>query len=352
MRQFFGADQRGDLKGAVGGLRNPQFLMLMSNAERFDSHVDELEKMFPGVPSIACIADAYDMRVNQGGVSVIAFSDGVQADAGILENASTMPVRYIDRIEKSIEKIGASAKDTICIDFCSGNDACVLSTMHSVLGKKGIQLVGGTGGEGKVAANGRVYEDAAAYGLIRNLNGRVKAYKENIYHQVGDRRFIASGTDRSTYVVGSLNGRPARRVYEETLGVAPGEDAQQRTLRNPLGKVNGNDTCIISIKETQGDKLACYRQVNESDVLVMMELGDYQATIQDTISQIAREFPRRSAVFSVNCLFRHHLFEQLHYMPAYLRQMGTLGSHAGMIGYGEHFNDRFVNQSMTCVVFE
>jgi hypothetical protein len=29
-----------------------------------------------------------------------------------------------------------------------------------------------------------------------------------------------------------------------------------------------------------------------------------------------------------------------------------LGSHGGLVGYGEHYNNRFVNQSMTCVVFE
>ena len=39
-------------------------------------------------------------------------------------------------------------------------------------------------------------------------------------------------------------------------------------------------------------------------------------------------------------------------MQQYLRDMAALGSHAGFVGYGEHYNDRFVNQSMTCVVFE
>ena len=39
-------------------------------------------------------------------------------------------------------------------------------------------------------------------------------------------------------------------------------------------------------------------------------------------------------------------------MQEYLREMAALGSHAGFVGYGEHYNNRFVNQSMTCVVFE
>ena len=101
-----------------------------------------------------------------------------------------------------------------------------------------------------------------------------------------------------------------------------------------------------------GDALACFRQVNDSDVLVLLELGDYKETVRNTIRMIQQDFPRVSAVFSVNCLFRYLLFSQNHYMEEYLKEMGRLGSHAGFVGYGEHYNNRFVNQSMTCVVFE
>ena len=55
---------------------------------------------------------------------------------------------------------------------------------------------------------------------------------------------------------------------------------------------------------------------------------------------------------SINCLFRYLLFSQEHYMQEYLKSMSALGSHAGLVGYGEHCNSQFVNQSMTCVVFE
>ncbi len=71
-----------------------------------------------------------------------------------------------------------------------------------------------------------------------------------------------------------------------------------------------------------------------------------------TIREIQQDFPRISAVFSVNCLFRYLLFTQNNYMQEYLDEMGALGNHAGLVGYGEHYNNRFVNQSMTCVVFE
>ncbi len=351
MKQFFGMSHSGNLKEAVQGLHNPQFIMLLSNSVQFEDHVKTLEKLFPGVPSIGCIGMSYQTRIVEAGVGVIAFTDGVTAAANVLEQASTMPVKYIQRLERDMQAVGGSNRDTVCIDFCAGNDACVLTTVNTVLRKQGISLVGGTGDQGKVSANGRVYEDAVAYGLVRNQNGRVKTYKENIYHQLGNYRFIASNTDRANYILGSLNGRPAKQVYQSILHVTD-QEILTRTFQNPFGKINGDDTCIISIKEVKGNALACFRQVNDSDVLILLELGDYKAITQNTIRQICQDFPRRSAVFSVNCLFRYKLFSEHGYMQNYLQEMAGLGAHAGFVGYGEHYNNRFVNQSMTCVVFE
>ena len=78
MKQFFGMSQRGDLKEAVSGVGRPQLIMLFSNGDQFETHVKELEELFPGVPSIGCVGMCYDTRVVEKGVGVIAFSDGVR----------------------------------------------------------------------------------------------------------------------------------------------------------------------------------------------------------------------------------------------------------------------------------
>ena len=351
MRQFFGMSQSGNLAEALNGLDNPQFIMLMSNNEQFKTHVKELARRYPGVPSIGCIGMSYDIRMVEAGVGIIAFLDGVTVVANVLEQASTMPIKYIERLEQDVGRVGGTEQDTVCIDFCTGNDACVLTTINTVLRQKRISLGGGTGDAGKVSVNGRVYEDAVAYALVRNLNGRVKTYKENIYHKLGNYRFIASDTDKENYVIGTLNGKPAKQIYKNILHVTD-EEILTQTFQNPFGKINGDDTCIISIKEVKDDALACFRQVNDSDVLILLQLGDYEAIVRQTIENICRDFPKRSAVFSVNCLFRYKLFCERGYMQTYLEEMAELGRHAGLVGYGEHYNNRFVNQSMTCVVFE
>ena len=351
MRQFFGKSQTGNLQEAVRGLSKPQLILLLSNSEQFEAHVKKLEALYPNVPSIGCIGMSYDTKVVEKGVGVIAFYDGISAAANVLEEVSVMPVKYIERLKQDVHKINSSSENTVCIDFCTGNDACVLTTVYSVLKHNNISLVGGTGDGGKVSANGKVYQDEVVYALVKNNRGKVKTYKENIYHQMGDYRFIASRTDKANYKIGLLNGMPAKQVYQDILHVTE-KEIQTQTFKNPFGKINGDDTCIISIKEVSGNALACFRQVNDSDVLIMLELGDYKAVVRDTIKKIKRDFPQISAVFSVNCLFRYLLFTENHYMDEYLKDMSTLNNHAGLVGYGEHYNNRFVNQSMTCVVFE
>lgn len=248
MRQFFGTSQSGDLAAAVRGLSNPKFLMLLSNSSQFEAHVKALESLYPKVPSIGCIGMSYDTSIVENGVSVIAFLDDISATANVLEQVSTMPVKYIERIEKDLIKINASAQNTVCIDFCSGNDACVLTTIYSSLKHRGIQLVGGTGDGGKVSANGKVYHDAVAYAFVRNHNGRVKTYKENIYHPLGNYRFIASNTDRANYIIGSLNGIPAKQVYKSILNVTD-EGILTQTFKNPLEKSTETTLVLFQLKK-------------------------------------------------------------------------------------------------------
>ena len=351
MKQFFGKSQSGNLKEAVQGLHDPKLLILMSNADQFAAHVAELDALFPDVPSIGCIGICYDTQIVEKGVGIIAFTENVTVVANVLEEASLMPVKYIERLEKDARQIGANSRDTVCIDLCTGNDACVLTTIYSILGKQNIPLVGGTGDAGKVSLNGKIYEDADVYALVKNNGGKVKVYKENLYRPLSGYRFIASKTDRSKYLLGELNGRSAKQVYQDALHITE-KDIVNQTFKNPLGKMDGQDICIISIKEVTGNGLSCYRQVNDSDVLSLLQLQDPEEIVAETVSAIRQDFSHISGVFSINCFFRYLLFSQEHRLDSYLKTMGSLNNHAGLFGFGEHHNHQFVNQTMVCVVFE
>ncbi len=352
MKQFVQNSASGSVSEAVSGLKDPKVIsMYVGDAAKFEEKVAELERLFPGVPSVACVANAYARTMMDRGVTIIAFTEGVQAVTGVILEASTAPVKSVESLEKNIRSLNPGRDNTVMIDFCTGNDACVLTTIHEILEKRGIALTGGTGDGGKVACNGQVYDDADVYMLVKNLGGKVRTYKENIYRPMKEFRFIASDTDRSRYYVGKLNGRSAKRVYAEALNI-PESAIKDQTMSNPLGKITGKDVCIISIKDLEGEGITCYRQVNDSDVLSLLEIKDYHEIVRETVEQVRRDFQKVSCVYSVNCIFRYLYFGNHGSMNDYLSEMNALNNHCGFVGFGEHCNSQFINQSMSCVVFE
>lgn len=353
MEQFIGISRNCDLKEAVRGLRAPNLIILcVSEKELFQSKVEELEQLYPGVPSIGCVGQSYGgTQALEKGILVTAFCGGITAVANVLTDVSKMPVRRIHQFEQDVNQVGGNSEDTVCIDFCSSNDECVLITMETVLRKRNISLTGGTAWEGLVSANGRVYLDACAYGIVKNHSGKVKVYKENLYVKT-DKKYIVTKAIPEKNVICELNGEPFQRVYTRECNVTPDQIGKQ-TFVNPLGRMIGNETYIVSLKEDAGNQAySCYRKVYPKDVIYFLETGDIDQIVKGTVAEIRKDFKRVSGIFSINCLFRYLLFQQNHYTGQYFEQIGKLGSHAGLIGLGEHYNGQHTNQTFSCVVLE
>lgn len=351
MKQFIGSSASGSLAEAARGIHDPDFLILLvTEAEQFKEKTEELARMFPNVESIGCVGQGYAQTdVVEKGVIVIGFT-GVKAGAGVLTDVSSMPVKRIHNLEQTLSRVGGNQTDTVCIDFCCGNDEMTLTTINSVLCSRGISITGGTTA-GAVCCNGRVYEDACVYGIVRNQGGRVKVYKENLY-QPTDKRFLVTKSVPDKYIISELDGEPAEKVYLNTLDIA-GRGLSDQTFINPLGHCVGDEIYIVAIKESMGDNtFSCYRKVTPKTNLCILQIGDVPAIVDETVQTIHQEFPRISGVFSVNCLFRYLQFQKMNFVNDYLTKMGGLGVHGGLIGYGEHYNDHHTNQTMSCVVFE
>ncbi|MBQ8978603.1 MAG: FIST C-terminal domain-containing protein [Oscillospiraceae bacterium] len=351
MKQIIGRSLEGDVREAVRGLEPaPSMLLMYSDKEHFEENVLTLEKLYPGVPSISGPGIFYGYGHSPRGVGVCALY-GVEAVTGVMHNVSTAPVTDIGSLKRNCMSIGAGNENTVCLTLCTGNDACALTTLYSVLSHHGIHVSGGAVEAGQsVAYNGIICPDSLVYAIVKNPMGKAKVYKENIYRPMGEERYIASHTDPSTYYIGELNGKPAKLLYEELLHITD-DQVTDSTLVNPFGRIVGNDIYIVSVSGTLGDGLTCYREVNDSDVLVLLELKDIKSTVRHTIDRIHSDLSRVSGMISVNCFFRYNLFEMEGYLEDYLREM-AIAPHCGFFGYGEHYNGQFINQSMSCAVFE
>ena len=351
MNIFYGKSASGKVSEAVSGLGTAKLIIMTSSADDFEENVQALEKLYPGVPSIACVGMGYDTAILEKGTFVMAFKDGVSVATGVLEKVSVSPARYISRVEKAIESVRPGRENTAIIDFCTGNDAAVLTTLSALVDKFNLQVMGATGDAGKVAVNGTVYQDAMVYAVIKNEGGRVKTYQENIYVPKDNKQLIASKTDKSKYYLGELNGRPAKQLYMKLTG-APENKVVDQTFKNPFGKMMGDDVCIVSLKDVSGNGLILYRQINDSDILTLLEMRDPMEIAQSTVNKIKNDFSHISAIYSVNCIFRYLVLKDRSELGTYLSKIGTLGTSCGLVGFGEHYNTQFVNQTMTCVVFE
>jgi hypothetical protein len=129
-------------------------------------------------------------------------------------------------------------------------------------------------------------------------------------------------------------------------------DIVNQTFKNPFGKMIGDDVCIASIKDVKDTGLILYRQINDSDILTLLEMRDPMEVAENTVRSIRSDFNRVSAIFSVNCVFRYLVLKERGEMNPYLEKIGQIGPSCGLIGFGEHYNSQFVNQTMTCIVFE
>lgn len=349
MNQMIGTSNTGDVKEAARAITGlPALILLFSNSDRFEDHCKAVSEIFSGVPCLGAKAGFYDTAYHDK-VSIVAFY-GVSVVTGVLRNVSKCPVMDIGKFEQNVKKINPGRDDTVIIDFCTGNDAAVLTTINLIMQKYNLQLTGGTGDDSTVMCDGTIYHDACVYALVRNT-GKVRVYKENIYKPRNMTRYIASKTNTENYYIGELNGRPAKQVYAEANHLRDDEVAEHTKVA-PFGRIVGNDIFIVSLSGTSGTGLTCFRQVNDSDVLYLMDIIDIADTANKTVSRIKQDFKRISGSFSVNCVFRYDIISKLSNFDEYLRIMSQIKGFCGFIGYGEHYNTHFVNQSMSCVVFE
>ena len=190
--------------------------------------------------------------------------------------------------------------------------------------------------------------------MIKNLRGKIKAYKENIYIQPQgtEKQFMVTEAEPKDYRIRTLENMSAEKVYTSELGISRDKITTQ-TFKNPFGHVCGSDTYIVSIKGVEADgSITTFRPANKMDFLTILSMDDYKEVVQDTISRIKSDLGNASAVLSVNCLFRYIMFNEDHYWDSYLAEMCRSFSHAGMVGVGEHYNTQFVNQTMCCLAFE
>ncbi|MCR4901958.1 MAG: hypothetical protein K6A23_03805 [Butyrivibrio sp.] len=359
-----GKSTSSDARSAVGeALRNsgkPKLIIFNAPYKMIGEVADIISKNYPDTKSIGTSGTAYyENSASDSHLITIAFGDDAVVDVGLMRNLSSCPVSDIVELENVVKNVGPEEGKTVCIEFCTGHEERLVTTMNVALHNKKVPLVGGTvfgvpdGQTAYVAINGKIYEDACCYAVIKNKAGRIRTYSENIYEADDSTpRHVATKVNLENKELISLDGRPAADVYTEELGISKSQ-VVNNVFQSPLGRLVGDEIFISSMYDVgKNGSLINYKIINENDTICILKLKDYDAVNASTRHKIKDENSHISFVFSVNCIYRHLLFANEGYLGTFLANMKNLGPHVGVVGGGEQYKRQHVNQTMVCAVFE
>lgn len=343
-------------------IKTPKLILFFSGVEKFQQHTQQLYSKYPD--SIIIGSTTFAGFCKEGAYKdtllVLAIEQGIECYANVLEEVNKYPLKYVHRVDECVNHF-TNTTNTLCFEVSTAlisSEELILSTLNSVLMKKKIPLLGGSAGDRGMAEktmisfNGKVYDNACAFVILKNLGGQIKLYRENIYKPT-KHYFTATKVDVRNRIVYEYDYKPAAQVTASALGTTV--DKLPTYLDSyPLGRIIGNDMYITANQMvTQNNGMSYHARVYNNSQMVLLEPDDYKAVIANTIQQIKKEIPKPSLSLMVNCLARSMLFEKDGYLDTFAKQMGdALGNYVGFAGYGEQLNQQHFNQTMVVAVFE
>ncbi len=353
-------DAASAVREAGASITGSKLIMFVAPYEMLQEVSVQLGKLFPGVPTVGTSSTNYlDDTSSEKRLVLTSFGQDADVEVGVIRNLSTCPIMDIGVLEDAVDRIGSGQEDTVCLEMCTGSEERLVTTMNVALEQKNIPLVGGTvfgvpdGKPALVSVNGICYGDAAYFALIRSRSGRIRTYSSNLYLPMENgRRHIATQVDLKEKKIITLDHRPAADVYSEDIGI-PKNRIIDNVLQCPFGRLVGDQVFTTSMWRLNGDgSINLYKRLNENDAVTFLTLGDYDRISREFVRNVQKENSKISFVYTVNCIYRHILFQNEHYLDTYLRGISSLGKHVGVCVGGEQYKKQHVNQTLACVIFE
>lgn len=342
-------------------LRMCTFVMYTADDARFEQISKKLHTAMPKTKMIGSTGYMFtDKSSMESGISAIGFTDDeVEVYVGTLRKSDTCPIKYLPGLIWSVEQVQKKYKNNICLEFTTGNEEKIVSTMKVSLEKYGIRLVGGTSGnttEGqpkKVSCNGKVLTNSAVYAVIGSKMGKIQVYKENLFHTRNKTHIVTKVSDDNRVVL-EIDGRKAMDIYEEEMGYTD-STVDEGIYNHPLCRMVGSEhyiTGIFSFNKTQRS-ITVYKNVQLNDMICFTDIDeDYETYIKNNMNKLKSD-NNIAGIISINCILRYLFFKTNNFQDKYACLMNETanGNHFGMVSDGEQYIEQHVNQSMVCAIF-
>ncbi len=348
------------LEVAAKALGTPQLILFFCRIGTLGDSAAFLASRFPDVPTIGCcsVSVVHDGIIDDPDILLVSFEEEYEIACGLIRNLSECPVQHIYQFHEDVKSVHAGDDDTLCLEFCTGNEEMLVTTLNAVLDKYRIPLIGGSVFEGmerfghtRVAFCGEICQDTCVYALIRCTRGKVRTYYENIYTRTELNYHQVTKVDVDSRSIIEIDGHPAAKVYMDFVQV-PKSEIISSSQRYPLGRVVGSRTFAAGIGQVLEDgTLCCYKRINPNDALCFMDYGRYREVTEETIERIREENEDIYFTFTGECIFRYWLYTNENFIGQHAKNMFRLGGHAGIYCGGEQYHHQHITQSMVMAVF-
>ncbi len=296
---------------------------------------------------------------SHGGASVIAVNYGVEVSAGLLFYIDRHPAMYKQHIATALSKL-SSHENTCCLEFMTAfgkGEELVLDTFEEVLSDTGIMVVGGSAGaaterkETFVALNGEIYKNTCAFVFIRNLEGKIGFYRENIFKPTSY-RFTATYADCEDRTVMEYDDQPAAEILSRALNV-PVSRLKEELVSHPMGRIVNGAINITEADEVFEDgSISYFATIYNHTKMLLLETDNVRRVWSETVQRVRNDIPKPAFTISINCLNRSRYFEQESSFGEFVNVLRNYGKYIGLSGYGEQLNYIHLNQTMILIVFE
>jgi len=239
-----------------------------------------------------------------------------------------------------------------CLLMISGGlteiEEYIVARVHSAF--PDLPLIGGTSSDGLafretfVINEGRIVRQGHLLMALATSHALVPM--QHHHFQPTEQRFVVTEMGNGPREVREFDGRPARQVYADAIGVSAAHLDLAQTSKWPLGIAVSDRYYIRSAMQFKGDVVRFACAVDRGSVLTLMRAGDL---VDETRKWLAALPPVNSGIM-FNCLARYLEMTQ----DGVLDEVGRLYRDLPLVGmhtYGEQFMGLHLNHTLTALLF-
>ena len=209
---------------------------------------------------------------------------------------------------------GASCFGFVLCDGLAIQEEALIGALYGNL--HGIQLVGGSAGDGARFASthlyhgGRFHTDCALFTLM-SIQAAFKVFKTE-HFTPSVHKLVVTGADPARRIVTEINGHPAAREYARKVGIAADQLTPATFDTRPVAVSIAGNWYVRSIEQVNDDgSLSFHGAIDEGTVLTVARTVDVARNLEQMFAGAPREPGPPGLVLGYDCTKRYLEIEQL-----------------------------------------